>query len=350
MIMLPSVMSPSRKSIVACGTLFIFLCSLLFYFQSDIIVTRPSTISHPDWFHSQPQYAYSTFLSTRVTNETEDDPYFTATRVLAYQILHQPNTRTRKNIPFLVLVPPHVSLHKRQILTEEGAIVIPVDPLIPQAWEVSPGQTRWIDQFTKLRLFELTQYDRILYMDNDMLLTRTLDDIWVEPEVAQLRDSKNATEHTQSDEAPFPEQYLIAGVTDNEGAGQHHPVPITPQSRLNGGFFVLKPCDILFAYYKSVLEQRDRFDAGFMEMGLLNYAHRFEGNMPWTPLTPGKWSSNWPAVKDMEEGSATLHDKFWEAGNAGWIERKLVEMWWRVQGQMEGYYLAMSEGKGIPAV
>jgi alpha-N-acetylglucosamine transferase len=340
------IMARGRKAITLAG-LFVSVSTLLFYFRSHALDTVPFSISHLDHV-GKPRYAYATFLSTRLTNETEDDPYFTATRVLSYQLLHQPVTKTQEDIPFLVLVPPHVSLRKRQILTDEGAVVVAVDPLTPQAWEASPAQSRWIDQFTKLRLFELTQYDRVVYMDNDMLLTRPLDGIFTEPEVVTQQNTK-ADSAIMPDEAVMPDQFIIAGVSDNEGPGNHHPVPITPQSRLNGGFFVLKPCKILFEYYRSVLEIQGRFDSGFMEMGLLNYAHRSEGNMPWAPLTPGKWSSNWPAVKDMETGSATLHDKFWEAGNAGWIERRLVEMWWRVQGQMEGFW-QQARAKDRPAM
>ena len=108
----------------------------------------------------------------------------------------------------------------------------------------------------------------------------------------------------------------------------------------------MRPDQRLFDYYVSLLGvEKGRFDTGFMEMGLLNYAHRRVGNMPWQPLTPGLWSSNWPGLSDVKHGTATLHDKFWDAGNKGWIDRELVEMWWRVQGMMEGFWLAVRDGE-----
>jgi alpha-N-acetylglucosamine transferase len=290
------------------------------------------------------KYAYATFFSTRVDNDTADEPYFTATRVLTYQLLYRPETRTRKNIPFLIIVPPHVSERKIKILRDEGATVLVVDYLLPDSWKPDPGVGRWIDQFTKLRLFEQTQYERIAYMDNDMLVTRPLDDIFDEIEVTEHATPITETE-IKEDEAPYPAKYVVAAVTDNWGAGgENHPAPVNNGSQLNGGFFVLEPSIDLFNYYKSVLEHKDRFDIGFMEMGLLNYAHRRTGNMPWTPLTPGKWNNNWPALSDMQKGSATLHDKFWDPGNKGWIDRELVELWWRVQGQMEGYWQHLYNG------
>ncbi|KAJ7293903.1 nucleotide-diphospho-sugar transferase [Mycena rebaudengoi] len=282
-----------------------------------------SSFEWANFSKKHPKFAYATFLSSHLDSENSiaRDPYVIATRVLNHQLLHHPHTRTRQGIPLLVLVPPHVPPQIQELLASEGATVVPVDYLLPQSWKPHPTSSRWIDQFTKLRLFELTQYDRILYMDNDMLVTRCLDDIFSEKEVAT--------------------QYSIAGTSDQEGPEGERPKPITSESRLNGGFFVLKPDAQLFQYYRSVLEfgQEERFEASMMEMGLLNYAHRFEGNMPWAPLEPGKWSSNWPSFRDYERGSATLHDKFWEEGNRDWIDRRLVEMWWRIQGQMEGFWM-----------
>lgn len=289
---------------------------------------------------SRPKYAFATFLSTRIDDESYDDPYFAATRVLAYQLLHQPETRTRQGTPLIVLVPPHVSETRRQILRDEGATVIVVDLLTPESWTAHPIEGRWIDQFTKLRLYNLTQYDRILYMDSDMLLTRSLDEIWKEETVILPQKTKG---HASSpNDLDLPTNYVIASVVDNERPGRQRPTPITPISRLNAGFIVFKPDTDLYNYYISLLEQpKPLFKDAYMEMGLLNYAHRHNGPMPWAALPPDQYSSNWPQFADIELGSATLHDKFWTPGNKEWIDRELVEMWWRVQGRMEGYWSAM---------
>jgi alpha-N-acetylglucosamine transferase len=241
-----------------------------------------------------------------------------------------------------VLVPPHVSERKRQILRDEGATVIPVDLLAPSSWTAHPTEERWIDQFTKLRLYSLTEFTRILYMDSDMLITRPLDDIWDEEAVKFPRKTKDNSLNT--DGSDLPADYVIAGVADNERPHRKRPTRITPRSILNAGFLVFRPDTDLFNYYVSLLEQpKPVFDQSFMEMGLLNYAHRNDGPMPWAALPPGQYSNNWPQLVDVESGSATLHDKFWVSGNKDWIDRELVEMWWRVQGRMEGYW----EGKGL---
>ena len=68
--------------------------------------------------------AFATFLSATGSSaatpekEEEDDAdiYFVAARVLAYQLLHAPETRTTERTPFIVLVTPDVSQPKRDRL------------------------------------------------------------------------------------------------------------------------------------------------------------------------------------------------------------------------------------------
>jgi alpha-N-acetylglucosamine transferase len=287
------------------------------------------------------KFAFATFLSTRVQNETEDDPYFTAARVLAYQLLHHPTTRTKNNIPLLVLTPSHVSQHKKDVLSREGAIIIPVEPVKPKNDWLVPFRDNWVDQFSKLRLLQLTDYDRILYMDNDMLLTKCLDDIFHEPVVQEMQNIKDIKSEIKEDEGGLPSTYLFVGVSDT--GGSKHPTPAIERDELNGGFWLVRPDTALFAYYLRILEIPSRFDSSFMEQGLLNYAHRREGNMPWRAFEAGRWNVNWPSSKDAAYGTATLHDKFWDPANEEWIDRKLVEMWWRMQGAMEGYWLRDAE-------
>jgi len=283
--------------------------------------------------------AYATFLSTRVENETDEDLYFEAVRTLGYQLLHQPSTKTTRGIPFIVVVPPHVSAAKRKILASEGATVIEVQPLEPKVNWVTPGKIRYIDQFTKLRIFEQQQYERILYIDGDMLLTRSLDGIWDEPitqdafrtlDVVEVQDPNQKEISTNP-----PSQYTIIGVSDTQGPT--HPVPPIPGEMFNGGFFMLRPSTYLYTYYTIVLNSENSFDSNLMEQSLLNHVHRLNGSMPWKHFEPGKWNVNWPGMRDLEFGSASLHDKFWEVGRWG-IDDNLALMWVKLREDMDRYW------------
>ncbi|KAI9772828.1 MAG: hypothetical protein M1840_008710 [Geoglossum simile] len=286
--------------------------------------------------------AFATFLSTRARNETEEDLYFTAARVLTYQLLHHPTTRTNLNIPLLILTPPHISERKKDVLSREGATLIPVEPVNPEENWLSPATDKWVDQFSKLRVMELTEYDRVLYMDSDMLITKCLDDIFNEPVAQEVQYTRNISSEIKEDEGNLPSTYLLAGVSDS--GGSKHDTPPIEGVDINGGFWLTRPDPALFAYYRRILEIPSRFDSAFMEQSLLTYAHRRDGNMPWRAFEMGRWNVNWPSAKDLEYGTATLHDKFWDEANEAWIDRKPVEMWRRMEGATEGYWIRDAEG------
>ncbi|KAH7133973.1 nucleotide-diphospho-sugar transferase [Dactylonectria macrodidyma] len=317
------------------------------------------------------RFAFATFLSTRMHDESLPDPYFTATRVLLFQLLHQPETKIGQQggvfsrIPVLVLVAPHVSKRKREILEIEGATIIEVDSPAPLKHWMQPAEQRWIDQFSKLNLWTLTQFDRILYLDNDMLLTRPLDPIFNLPEARQelitgatqkIRPEyagipvgvdplsvTAAREQSHSEPPTLPPSYLFLGVGDMGGPSYPWPPLLATEGLFNGGFYLMKPDLALFKYYTWIMDldaPPKALNTGFMEQGLLNFAHRHRGPLPISWLSPGVWNVNWPTKQALEHGAASLHDKFWNRdGNEDWIDRSLVELWFRVQGRMEGYWL-----------
>jgi alpha-N-acetylglucosamine transferase len=328
--------SSAYRMIGLAAVLFFLLSSFVYTFYYD---SRPAPTIHTSEGEGQlprQKRAYATFFSTRVDNDTMPDDYFTAVRVLTYQILHHPETRTKLDIPLLILVPPHVSDYKRKVLASEGATIVPVELLLPTNNTFGPGDPRYQDQFCKIRLFEMTQYDRILYMDTDMLLTKSMDGIWDEPATQHVRTTSDNPSLIKLDEAPLPSAYLFTGVSD--AGGGNHPFPPIEGNDINGGFWMIRPDLDLFSYYRSLMEIPGRFDSTLMEQSMLTYAHRRDGPMPWTAFPMGKWNANWPNAADVKGGCASLHDKFWRADNAGWIDRKVVEMWWRMQGAMEGYW------------
>jgi hypothetical protein len=80
-------------------------------------------------------YAFGTILTGEGDTESEvESPYFTAARLLTYQLLHSPDTRCVDNIPLLVLVTENISQGQRTTLTKDGAVVIPVEN-ITREWD-----------------------------------------------------------------------------------------------------------------------------------------------------------------------------------------------------------------------
>jgi alpha-N-acetylglucosamine transferase len=281
--------------------------------------------------------AYATLYCTRLAAECDEDPYFDAVRLLIYQILHRPSTCTRLGIPLLVFVVPHVSQARREVLRAEGASVIEIDYVWWTADWIHPRHERWIDQLCKLRIFEQVAYDRILYLDADMLLVKSLDGIWSEP-VSNQRCKTRLGEGQEgcvrrAGEARLPDTYLFVGVADTDG-GQKPDLP-GPHSleAINGGFWLASPSLEMFDYYISLLSIPNSFDSEYMEQGIFRQAHRRNGRMPWRKFEPGRWNVNWPRMDDLKRGTATLHDKFWITDEP-WVQPELINLWNEAMSEM----------------
>ncbi|KAF2756986.1 nucleotide-diphospho-sugar transferase [Pseudovirgaria hyperparasitica] len=250
-------------------------------------------------------------------------------------LLHDNDTKRRNSsIPFIVLVSARVDQEKRARLEKDGAQVVEVED-VPTAWWVRTYVTRWADQFTKLRVLEWTQYDRILFVDADTLLTRPLDGIFQEPEAHQPVDTLHTpSRKPKADEAQLPAQYLFGARSDNAFTGERaHPFPPLQTPNFSAGFWLVAPSKELYAYLMSVMQHYHRFDPETMEQSLLNYAFRREGPMPWRELDY-KWSATWPNQKDVQGEVKSLHEKFWTAGpkelRQMWkVKHNEMETWWR---------------------
>lgn len=283
--------------------------------------------------------AIATFLtggSSPADAENEDDYYYVATRTLGYQILHDPATRCNTSIPFLVLVTSSVPVFKREQLMKDGAVVVEVED-VPLPWWVKTGVTRWKDQFAKLRIFEMLDYERVLFIDADTLLTRSICPIFDEKDISipmtTLADRKN---QMKGDEAALPAQYLFAARSDNAFTGEReHPFPPPPTTVFTAGFWLAAPSKEMFQYLMSVTNHYRRFDPHTMEQSLLNYAFRREGPMPWFELDY-MWSATWPSMRDLEGGVASLHEKFGLTG-----PDELRSLWQETAAKMLAFYETM---------
>ena len=322
----------------------ILLVLLILSFGSYLPI--PANIAHsahrisfgriPNFSHHGEKLAYATYLAGTSKNPPPEDRdnFFVATRMLVYQILHDPVTKSQKGLPMIVLVDPLVTESKRQRLEKDGARVIPVEYLRPKTTWLKPLKPRWRDLMVKLRLWELQEYDRILFMDSDTMLARPMDDIFDEPG-AQWQGSMN---NTVADEGQLAPEYVMAGVLE---VPRNHSYPPKEEDFFsldifNGGFFICAPSQRLFRHYKKILEIPQRFNSDLMEMALLNYAHRKDGPMPWGRL-PNTWSIRNPNWRDVEGGVASVHEKWWKAQ-----EFKLdweLGHWFREIGwKMQGFY------------
>lgn len=223
---------------------------------------------------NEPKVAFATFLagnanpSRQNTDEESaaiddtDDGYFIGARVMIYQLLHSKSAGTNASIPVIVLCTKEVSPRKRARLEADGATVVLVDKLRVD-W-VTPGVERWQDVLTKLRLFELTQYQKICFIDADVLITAPLDGVFYD-EATLTQPTQAIPAEIKEDEGALPRTYMFA--THAELFTYNHPYPPDLSlTYLNVGFFVFTPSLMLFNFYMSLLKLPGRFDPGFPGM------------------------------------------------------------------------------------
>lgn len=251
--------------------------------------------------------------------------------------MHQPETRSNTSIPYVVVVSSDVSQSKRARLEKDGAKVVVVDSISDPEWLNTIQQYQGV--MTKLRVFQQTKYEKMLYMDADMLITRRMDAIF-EDEAAEIQRPKKHKD-TKKEIAPLPSSFLLAGqAQQGDRVHRYPPDPSDEHAEwMCSGFMVFKPSQEIFEYYTSIMERENSFDPNFPDQNLLNYAHRWDGPMPWTNVYY-KWTSTYPTIKEYAMGAAALHEKYWMDINRSEEEGQniLGDMWLKVKSDMEAFY------------
>lgn len=251
--------------------------------------------------------------------------------------MHQPETRSNTSIPYVVVVSKEVSQSKRTRLEKDGAKVVLVDSISDPEWLYTSRQYQGV--MTKLRVFQQTDYDKVLYMDADMLITRRMDAIF-EDEAVKIQQTKK-DKNTEEEKAPLPSSFLFAGQAQQ--GDRVHKYPPDPSDQhaewMCTGFMVFKPSQEIFEYYTSIMERESSFSPDFPDQNLLNYAHRWDGPMPWTNVYY-KWTSTYPTIKEYAMGAAALHEKYWMESNRSEEEGQniLGDMWLKARSDMEAFY------------
>ncbi|CZR61300.1 uncharacterized protein PAC_11196 [Phialocephala subalpina] len=339
----PKAQRRPKKTFSLFPALLVLVLLLIAYRQlrKDLLfVARPLRVGD-----EEEKVAFATLLlppDPKETNLVEAERYFTSSRTLNYQLQHCKSTRSKTPIPFLVLTTPDVPHYQAIQLADEGATIIPID-LIPVPTWVKPGVSRWQNVMSKLRLFELTSYSRILFLDADTFILHPMDGIFSDPFSYPTNTSQVVAK--ESKEALLPPTYLFASLP--EVLHTTHPYPPHAWKSFNAGFFLFSPSILLFNYYLSLLNTTNKFDPTYPEQSLLNHAHREWGNMPWQRLSgrKGEWNINLPNMNDVRRGVRSVHAKlWWEGTELQRNERELRRGWEKVRGEMERFYYERKRG------
>lgn len=257
--------------------------------------------------------------------EGKPDYYFEACKVTAHRLLRNATTRDSFNRPFVILATPNVPQKQIRVLESHGAIVKTVATIDPPPGTVDFEKInpRYRDQFTKLRVWSMTEYRRILYLDADTLIIRPLHNVFDTP--TKLKGD---------------EEWLFAAVYDSRDLRENkegHPPGLADKGRVkdkyfSAGVFLLHPTQSQADYIFNMLQDPPKKDfTEFMEQDMLRWAYREGGPYPWIRLSH-LYNTQWCRARDLETAHV-LHDKFWRPG----MDEELKKTWYQAWGEMLGW-------------
>lgn len=265
------------------------LCLLFIIWETDNwpIKTPHSLVTGKRFDIPASRNAFATHLSYSGRDAIKDYEQVTATRALMYQLLHD-KTSSSQGIPCLITVPFNTPKQIQELLISEGAIVLELEDQSTRATAVPiEFRSKWIDDLSKMKVLELTQFDRIMYLDNNILLNKPLDSLFNE-ESALSETHLNSCQMKGDIVHEYPpHSYAFAALPKDVTLFSRYGY----KAQFNTGLMIFKPNKQLYRYYSSFLEQSGSLGRDMLELGLLNYCHRPDGNMPWLTLPSKYWSS-----------------------------------------------------------
>ncbi len=118
-----------------------------------------------------------------VTLLTAGDAYLPGIEALGRSLL-----ATGTSTPIVVMTTPDVPASARARLLAEGLQIREIEPIANPRPDTELLYPRFARTYTKLRAFELAEFDKIVLLDADTLVLRTIEDLFERPSIAAASD------------------------------------------------------------------------------------------------------------------------------------------------------------------
>lgn len=130
-------------------------------------------LSHPTPA-SGPKCAWATLLTS--------EHLLPGVVVFAHSLLSSPHA---SRYPLVIMATSKLSSRARSILSSmlpSGRVIIrDIEPIYPTSIATQLANARFNEVWTKLRAFDLTEYDRVGLVDSDMLVRKNMDELFEDP-------------------------------------------------------------------------------------------------------------------------------------------------------------------------
>ncbi|KLO09950.1 nucleotide-diphospho-sugar transferase [Schizopora paradoxa] len=237
--------------------------------------------------------------------------YLAACLVMAYSL-----RSVKSKYPLVVMV-CDIPGEAREILELSGVEIVDADKLV-SADSDHVQDKRFLESWTKLRAFDMIDYERIVLLDADMLVKQNMDELMDLP----LEDGWIACTHACAcNPRNFP-HYPADWIPENCAyTNKIHPPPITSDSPraynlLNGGLVVLKPSRGQFEELYTFLKESPLV-ASFMFPDQDLMAVVYKGR--WKPL---------PYIYNALKTLVVVHPNLWVDDNVKCIHYILTDKPW----------------------
>jgi glycogenin glucosyltransferase len=214
-------------------------------------------------------------MKTYATIITTDD------YLLGALALHKSLMMTSPRHDLLVLLTISISVGSRRILDRQGVRTLTLDrefnmPEKAKATNTRSGMSHWNHTLSKLLIFDLTQYEKIVFLDADMMVLQNLDHLFKLPHMSALVADKLCHEHWVQLNAGLmviePQSGLAASIVSHASALER-----------TGECFGMEP--LLHAQYpdwpeRPELHLNQKYNVFFSSIE--RYVNRYGYNVNWT--------------------------------------------------------------------
>jgi glycogenin len=169
-------------------------------------------------------------------------------------VLHRSLMQSGTAYPLLVLTTPNLADRTFQLLNHHGIAYRPIPPIALDT-ALPSHQARWQATYSKLQIFNQIQFDKLVYLDADMLVYQNLDELFSRPHMSAVNAGGQLPEYASWTEfnsglmvvepshslyadmlAKLPDLYLPAG-GDQDFLNAYYPDwPQQPEKHLDHAY------------------------------------------------------------------------------------------------------------------
>ncbi|MCW2809892.1 MAG: glycosyl transferase family protein [Friedmanniella sp.] len=230
--------------------------------------------------------------------------------------------------PLVVMVTAGIDADARRVLEADGCLLREVQPIRPNRdLEDSYANARFAEVWTKLAVWRLTEFERLVVLDADMLAVQNMDELFS----LELADDQIAACHAcrcnPNKIASYPASWTPDNCAYSHGLGTVGRTGVArARDYLNGGTLVLRPDETVFEGLMAALAAVDDLSRyPFAEQDFLN--EHFAGR--WVPLA---YAYN--ALKTLPH----QHPALWNADEVKNVHYIIDKPWQKPLDPADRYY------------